>query len=73
MTIRAILANGNEVEIPSYALNYVIVNKKISAFLRTDGWVTIGADKIRKQQLGSLCLIGPGERDTDDLLKRSKP
>ena len=71
MAIRAKLTDGKEVEIPSYSLDYLIASKMITAFLRSDGWVPIGEDKTRKQQLRNLCLIGKGERETDSLFKRA--
>ncbi len=72
MVIRAKLADGTEVAVPSYALDYMIASKKITAFLRADNWVSIDEDKIRKQQLrGDICLIGQGERDTDNLFRRA--
>jgi hypothetical protein len=72
MAIRAMLTSGKEIEVPSYSLDYAIANKRITAFLRSDGWVNVGKDKIRKQQPGMLCLLGNGERDTDKLYIRSK-
>lgn len=71
MAIRAKLTDGKEVEVPSYSLDYMIASKKITAFLRADNWVTIGADKTREPQLRNFCLIGKGERDTDNLFKRA--
>ena len=72
MVVRARLTDGKEVVVPSYSLDYLITTKKITAFLRSDGWVTIGEDKIRNQQVGKVCLLGRGERDTDNLFKRAK-
>ena len=71
MVIRARLTDGKEVEVLSYALDYLIATKMITAFLRSDGWVTIGEDKIRKKQVGNVCLLGNGERNTDNLFKRA--
>lgn len=71
MSIRVKLTDGKEVVVPSYSLDYMIAGKMITAFLRNDRWVLIGEDKIRKQQLLNLCLIGQGERDTDNLFKRA--
>jgi len=72
MAIRTRLTNGKEIVVPSYSLEYVIANGKITAFLRSDGWVTIGEGKTRKLQPGAVCLLGRGERDTDKLFRRSQ-
>lgn len=71
MTIHARLTDGKEVAVPSYSLDYLIAAKTIKAFLRSDGWVTIGEDKTRMKQVGNVCLLGGGERDTDIYLNVS--
>ena len=71
MSIKVVLNNGKEESVPSYALNYLIANKKIIAFRRSDGWVRIGADKIRSSHPNSMCLLDQGKRDIDKLFVRS--
>jgi hypothetical protein len=63
-----ILVNGEEKIVPAYMLDYLIREKKIVAFLRTDGWVRIGRDPIRK---GQLPLIRTGDRWSDFMFKRT--
>jgi hypothetical protein len=62
-----IFANGEERNVPAYMLDYLIQEKKIVAFLRSDGWVQVGRDPIRKSQLP---LIKPGDRWSDFMYKR---
>ena len=64
-----IFANGEERNVPAYMLDYLIRENKIVAFLRSDGWVQIGRDPIRKRQLP---LIKPGDRWSDFMFKRSE-
>jgi hypothetical protein len=49
-------------------LDDLIPEKKIVAFFRSDGWVRIGQDRIRKSQLP---LINTGERCGDFMFKRA--
>jgi hypothetical protein len=67
MGITVIFANGNEATVPTYVLDYLIKEKKIIAFQRTDGWVRIGQDPIRRAQQP---LQRPGARWSDFLYKR---
>ena len=64
-----ILVNGEEKIVPAYMLDYLIREHKIVAFLRSDGWVHIGRDPIRKSQLP---LIHAGERWSDFMFKRTE-
>jgi hypothetical protein len=64
-----ILANGEEKIVPAYMLDYLIRENKIVAFKRSDGWVQIGRDPIRK---GQLPLINTGERWSDFMFKRTE-
>jgi len=64
-----IFANGEERIVPAYMLDYLIRENKIVAFLRSDGWVQVGRDPIRKSQLP---LIKPGDRWSDFMFKRSE-
>lgn len=64
-----IFTTGEERDVPAYMLDYLIREKKIVAFLRSDGWVQIDRDPIRKTQLP---LIGEGERWSDFLFKRTR-
>jgi hypothetical protein len=69
MGITVIFDNGDERTVPAYMLDYLIREKRIVAFQRSDGWVQIGRDPIRKSQLP---LTRPGERWNDFLFKRSQ-
>jgi hypothetical protein len=62
-----IFANGDEKIVPAYMLDYLIQEKKIVAFLRSDGWVQVGRDPIRKSQQP---LSKPGDRWSDFMFKR---
>jgi hypothetical protein len=62
-----IFTSGEEREVPAYMLEYLIRENKIVAFQRSDGWVHIGKDPIRKSQLP---LIRPGDRWSDFMFKR---
>jgi len=64
-----ILTNGEEKVVPAYMLDYLIREDKIVAFQRSDGWVQIGRDPIRKSQLP---LINTGERWSDFMFKRTE-
>lgn len=64
-----ILTNGEEKIVPAYMLDYLIRENKIVAFQRSDGWVQIGRDQIRKSQLP---LINSGERWSDFMFKRTE-
>ncbi|WP_129126618.1 GSU3473 family protein [Geomonas oryzae] len=69
MGITVIFENGEEKNVPSYMLDYLIRERKIVAFLRSSGWVEIGRDPIRKSQQP---LTRSGERWSDFLFKRSQ-
>uniref|UniRef100_C6E1M4 Uncharacterized protein n=1 Tax=Geobacter sp. (strain M21) TaxID=443144 RepID=C6E1M4_GEOSM len=69
MGISVIFHNGEEKNVPSYMLDYLIREKKIVAFLRSSGWVQIGHDPIRK---GQQPLTRSGERWSDFLFKRNQ-
>jgi len=50
MKIKAILATGEKTTInDEETLQLMITTKKIHSFKRSDGWVVIGRDKIRKK------------------------
>ena len=68
MEIPVIATNGEEKKVPEYMLDYLIREKKIVAFLRSDGWVQIGIDPIRKAQQK---LTRAGSRWSDFMFKRS--
>ena len=67
MGISVIFSNGEERLVPAYMLDYLIREKRIAAFQRSDGWVQIGRDPIRRVQQP---LTRPGERWNDFLFKR---
>lgn len=69
MGISVIFANGDERNVPSYMLDYLIREKKIVAFLRSTGWVQVGLDPIRKSQQP---MTRAGERWSDFLYKRKQ-
>ena len=64
-----IFTNGEEKVIPAYMLDYLIQENKIVAFFRSDGWVQVDRDSIRKRQLP---LIHTGERSSDFMFKRTE-
>lgn len=76
MGITVIFNNGDEKNVPSYMLDYLIQEKKIVAFQRSSGWVQIGRDPIRNRQqplTRSLTRSGEsGERWSDFLFKRKQ-
>ena len=69
MGISVVFAKGDEKIVPAYMLDYLIREKKIVAFLRSDGWVQIGSDPIRKAQQP---LTRSGSRWSDFMFKRSQ-
>jgi hypothetical protein len=62
-----IFTNGEEQNVPAYKLESLIQEKKITAFLRTDGWVQVGRDPIRKGEP----LTWAGNRWSDFMSRRS--
>ena len=64
-----IFANGEERIVPAYMLDYLIREKRIIAFLRSDGWVQVGHDPTRK---GQQPLTKAGDRWSDFMFKRLK-
>ena len=68
-SMSVVLANGEGKIVPAYMLDFLIREKKIVAFQRSDGWVQIGRDPIRKVQLP---LINTGERWSDFMFKRTE-
>ena len=72
MEIMVILNNGREISVPSYALEYLITEKLIKSFKRSDGWITVDSDKIRNTKLHSDRNHGPERRSTDRLFVKPK-
>lgn len=68
MATRVVFNDGSEGLVPSYSLDYLIREKKITAFKRSDGWVRIGEDPIRS---GQKPIDHPGIRWNDFLYRRS--
>lgn len=64
-----IIVNGEERVVPAYMIDYLIREKRIIAFLRSDGWVHVGHDPIRK---GQQPLTKAGGRWGDFMFKRSE-
>lgn len=50
MLIKVIYGDGLEGTVPSSNLNFLIMRREIIAFKRSDGWVHIGKDPVRKIQ-----------------------
>lgn len=69
MGIQVIFSSGEEQVVPAYMLDYLIREKKIVAFLRSEGWVQVGRDPIRKAQKP---LTQAGHRWNDFLFKRPR-
>lgn len=67
--IKVILLNGREEFFPYYVLDHFIRKKAIIAFERSDGWVRIDRDPIRKTR-SSERFSGPKKRFTDFLVKK---
>ena len=61
-----IFADGEEKIVPVYMLDYLIREKKIVAFFRSDEWVQLGRDPIRKVQQP---LSKAGSRWSDFMFK----
>lgn len=72
MEIKVILNSGREISVPSYALEYLITEKLIKSFKRSDGWVNIERDKIRNSKLHSKKNHGAERRSTDSLFVKQK-
>jgi spermidine synthase len=65
--MQIILNSGEEKFVPAYSLDSLIEGKKIAAFLRSDGWVQVDRDPIRK---GSP-VTWTGYRWSDFMSRRS--
>ncbi|OGU00224.1 MAG: hypothetical protein A2079_00365 [Geobacteraceae bacterium GWC2_48_7] len=72
MEIKVILKSGREIFVPSYSLEYLITEKLIKAFKRSDGWVNIDHDKVRDSKLHSTKNHGAERRSTDSLFVKQK-
>ena len=68
-SMSVIFANGEDRVVPAYMLDYLIRGKKIVAFFRSEGWVQVDRDPVRK---GQLPLIGTGARWNDFMFERSE-
>lgn len=67
--IKVRLMNGQEELLPYYVLDHFIRKKGISAFERSDGWVDIDRDPIRRGG-SSTPFSGDKKRLTDHLVKK---
>ncbi|HJV67053.1 MAG TPA: hypothetical protein VJ550_15075 [Geomonas sp.] len=67
--IKVILLDGREGFFPYYVLDHLIRKKGIVAFQRSEGWVRIGLDPIRKAP-ASHAFHGEKKRLTDHLVKK---
>jgi hypothetical protein len=67
--IRVKLLNGREGMFPYYVLDHYIKKKAIVAFERSDGWVDISKDPVRKAP-ASLAFNGRKKRFTDFVVKK---
>jgi hypothetical protein len=48
MFIPVVLKDGHEELVSSNELHFLISNKQVMFFKRSDGWVVLGRDKIRE-------------------------
>ncbi len=48
MLIPVVLKDGHEELVSSNELHFLISNKQVMFFKRSDGWVVLGRDKIRE-------------------------
>lgn len=62
MLIRVIYRDASVDLVNSSSLGHLIKNKEIVAFCRSDGWIMIDRDPIRKNKRQ---FVGPGRRSTD--------
>jgi len=67
--MKVIFTNGEEHIIPTQALDDLIRENKIVAFLRSDGWTVIGRDPIRQCMLPE---INTGDRWSDSTISRTE-
>jgi hypothetical protein len=63
-----IFKNGEDKVVPSFKLDDLIEKKEIIAFLRSDGWVQVGRDPVRKGQP----LTWSGNRWSDFMSRRTR-
>lgn len=61
MSILVVLKNGNQSSIPDYLLAAMIEAGEVTSILRSEGWVKIGVDTVRKGEIG-FCYCGPERR-----------
>lgn len=62
MRICVILKNGKPDEVPDYLLGAMIDAGEITSFQRTEGWVKVGVDPVRKAKSGYF-YYGPERRN----------
>ena len=60
MRIKVMYQNNEKGMVEDYQLDELISSKKIKKFLRSEGWVTIGVDPIRKES--RIDFEGPERR-----------
>ena len=48
MSIKVMYTNGKTGTVENYKLDDLIASGKIKKFLRSDGWVVVGKDPVRK-------------------------
>ncbi len=65
-SMSVIFTNGEEKNVPPYMLDYLIREEKIVAFFRSEGWVQLDRDPIRKVQQP---LSKDGSRWSDFMFK----
>ena len=70
MKVPIIFVNGKVGYVNGHALDHLIRKKEIVAFRRSEGWVHIGCDPVRKAQQP---LARVGNRRDDFMLKLLKP
>jgi hypothetical protein len=67
--IKVRMSGGDERLFPYYVLDHLVKKRAITAFERSDGWVYIDRDPVRKGS-SSESFTGTGRRFTDHPLKR---
>ncbi len=61
MRICVILKNGKPDNVPDYLLGAMIAAGEVTSILRSEGWVKVGHDPVRKAESG-YCYYGPERR-----------
>jgi hypothetical protein len=60
MFIPVVVKDGHEELVSKDELRFLMSNKQVMSFKRSDGWVVLGRDKMRKQWSGTAitqCIL----------------